>query len=75
MEKHECPSEERIRTIVREEMSKVIDGAREKASVPEYLDTEKMEDALVAIVETVATNQAYEKVNEHEDHLHEGGYS
>ncbi|QJD49805.1 hypothetical protein SEA_CLUBPENGUIN_81 [Streptomyces phage ClubPenguin] len=67
---HKCLSEERIRTLVREEMSKVIDGARAKACVPEYLDTERMEDALIAIVEHLADAKGDDKMNSHEDRHH-----
>jgi len=72
---HKCLSEDRIRTIVLEEMSKVLDATREKACVPEYYDTEKMEDALVAIVDHLSEKKAEEKVDTHEDRFHEGGYS
>jgi hypothetical protein len=68
-------SEDRIRTIVREEMSKLIDAVREKSCVPEYYDTAKMEDAVIAIVEHISDSKANEVVNKHEDCLHEGGYS
>jgi hypothetical protein len=70
---HKCLSEDRIRTIVREEMSKLIDAVREKASVPEYYDAEKMEDAVIAIVEHVSEEKAEEKVQDHERVIHEAG--
>jgi hypothetical protein len=69
-EAHACLSEERIRIIVREEMSEVIDGARKKACVPEYFDTEKMEDALVAIVNHLSETKAGDAVNSHYEDSH-----
>lgn len=61
-------SEERIRTIIREEISNLLDAVGKKVGVPEYLETEKMEDAMVAIVRTVAENEAKEAVNTHENY-------
>jgi hypothetical protein len=62
-----CLSENDIRRIIREELSAFLDSAGKKASVPEYMKTEKMEDALVSIIKTVAENEANEVVNKHED--------
>lgn len=67
-------TEDRIRTIVREEMSKLIDAVREKSFVPEHYDTEKMEDALIAIVDHRAERRAKDDVNSHESNYHDGGY-
>lgn len=64
---HECLSEDDIRRIVREEMSNLLDAVCKKADVPSYLPTEKMEDALVSLVETVADEKANDAVNKHED--------
>ncbi len=69
-ENHKCLSEDRIRAIVREEMSKVIDAARVKACVPDYFDTEKMEDALVSIVDHLSEKKAGDAVNSHYDDSH-----
>jgi hypothetical protein len=69
-EAHACLSEERIRTIIREEMSEIIDGARKKACVPEYFDTEKMEDALVAIVNHLSETKMDDAVNSHYNDSH-----
>lgn len=71
---HSCLSEDRIRTIVREEMSKLLDAVREKASVPEYYVTEKMEDAVIAIVDHRAELEATKAVSTHEDQSCEGDY-
>lgn len=60
-------SENDIRRIVREELSALLESAGEKVNVPEYMKAEKMEDALVSIVKTVAENEANEVVNKHED--------
>ena len=70
--KHQCLSEERIRTMIREEMSKLIDKTREKVNLPEYYDTEKMEDAIIAIVEYVSEQGATDKVRDHENYYHDG---
>ncbi|QJD49969.1 hypothetical protein SEA_CRICKO_86 [Streptomyces phage CricKo] len=61
-------TEENIRRIVREELSKVIDETREKATVPDYVDTERMSDALIAICSTISEKAAKEEVNRHEDY-------
>lgn len=61
-------SEERVRTVVREEISNLLDAAGKKVGVPEYIETEKMEDALVAFVDTIATNEATAKIKDHEDY-------
>lgn len=75
MTEHKCLSEERIRTIVREEMSKLVDSVRETACVPAYFDTETMDKALVAIVDHISDKKSNDAVNSHEDNFHNGGYS
>jgi hypothetical protein len=60
-------TENDVRRIVREELSNFMDAARKKAGVEEYLDFEKMEDALVGIVEHVSKEAATEAVNDHEN--------
>lgn len=63
-------TEDDVRRIVREEMSKILDAAGKKVEVPEYLKTGPLEDALVSIIDTIATNEATEKVNSHEDYYY-----
>lgn len=60
-------SEEVTRRLVREEMSKVLDEARAKAEVPEYMNAETMSNALVAIIEAVSEKAATEQINRRKD--------
>jgi hypothetical protein len=64
-------SEDDVRRIFREELSNFMDAARKKANVPDYLynELEKREESLVAIIETIAKNEANEAVNTYEDSL------
>jgi nitrogen regulatory protein PII-like uncharacterized protein len=65
-------SEERIRIIVREEISKLVDDLCQKAVLPESLQAEEMVDALAAAVKEIAKDSAQERVEQHEQyHNHE----
>lgn len=70
--KHKCLSEERVRTIVREEMSKLIDEARAEAGVAPYYDTETMSKTLIAIIDHLSERKVSEGLNSHEDGFEHG---
>lgn len=64
--KHKCLSEDRIRTIVREEVSKVVDALCERIGLAEDVQTMETADSLHTALEAVANNA----VNAHFDECH-----
>lgn len=51
---HACVSEERIRTIVREEFSQFLDKLCEKAGLDKEVQTLVMSDAMYAVIENIS---------------------
>lgn len=60
-------SEDNIRVIVREELDRFMDELGKKAGIPQYMETERMVDAMVSVVETVSKKVANEEINKWED--------
>ena len=68
---HACVSEERIRVLIQEELTKFVTKARKDVGVPEYYGEVDLVDKLTSIIGYMAEVQARETVNAHEDIHHE----